>query len=127
MRRKLIIMLVAVLFLASLSAVEQIFVHRVTEGTMKQTQVLLQYIREEKFAEAIQLAQMLDHAWDKDARMLEIMVDHGSTDDVRYAFSRLIAALEEEDSATAMVYAGELEGSLEHVYERQAVSVENIL
>ena len=127
MRRKLIIMLVAVLFLASLSAAEQIFVHRVTEGTMKQTQVLLQYIREEKFAEAIQLAQMLDHAWDKDARMLEIMVDHGSTDDVRYAFSRLIAALEEKDRATAMVYAGELEGSLEHVYERQAVSVENIL
>ena len=53
-------MLMAVLFLASLSAVEQIFVHQVTEGTMKQTQQLLLYIREEKFAEAIQLAQMLD-------------------------------------------------------------------
>ena len=37
------------------------------------------------------------------------------------------AALEERDSATAMVYACELEGAIEHVYERQALTLENIL
>ena len=38
----------------------------------------------------------------------------------------LLAALEEKDSATAMVYACELEGGIEHVYERQALTLENI-
>ena len=56
-----------------------------------------------------------------------MMVNHESTDEVRYAFSRLIAALDQEDSATAMVYACELEGALEHVYERQMLTVENII
>ena len=55
------------------------------------------------------------------------MVDHSSTDEVRYAFSRLIAALEQEDAATAMVYACELEGAIEHVCERQALTLENII
>ena len=55
------------------------------------------------------------------------MVNHGSTDEVRYAFSRLLAALEQKDSATAMVYACELEGAIEHVAERQALTVEKII
>ena len=68
----------------------------------------------------------LDRSWDEMAIWLEILVDHRATDEVRYALSRLIAALEEEDTATAMVYASELEGAIEHVYERQALTLENI-
>ena len=56
-----------------------------------------------------------------------MMVDHKSTDDVRYALSRLIGALECGDRTSAMIYAGELEGGIEHVSERQELSVQNIL
>lgn len=127
MRRKLIIMLTTALFLTGLSFVEQVCVRRMTDDVLMQIQSVMQYIRREEFDAAIQQATEMDRAWDKNARVLEMMVDHGSTDDVRYAFSRLIAALEERDSATAMVYASELEGAIEHVYERQAVTIENIL
>lgn len=72
-------------------------------------------------------SQEMDISWDEQARWLEMIVDHSSTDEVRYAFSRLLAALEENDPATAMVYACELEGAVEHVYERQALTVENII
>lgn len=127
MRRKLIIMLASAVFLTVLSAAEQFCVRRVTAEVLTQTQVLLSCIREERFEDALKLSLDMDQAWDRNAKLLETMVDHGSTDEVRYAFSRLIAALEEQDSATAMVYAGELEGSIEHVFERQAVTLENIL
>jgi len=126
-RRKLIIMLTTAFFLTGLSFVEQVCVRRITDDVLMQTQSVMQHIRREEFDEAIQQATEMDQAWDRNARVLEMMVDHGSTDDVRYAFSRLIAALEERDSATAMVYASELEGAIEHVYERQAVTIENIL
>ena len=32
-----------------------------------------------------------------------------------------------EDADTAMVYACELEGAIEHVYERQTLTLENII
>lgn len=127
MRRKLIIVFATLLVLTVLSAAEQILVRRMTDEALRQTREILSYIREERFADALQLSRDMDLDWDRNAKVLETMVDHGSTDDVRYAFSRLIAALEEHDSATAMVYAGELEGAIEHVFERQAVTLENIL
>lgn len=127
MRRKLIIVFATLLVLTVLSAAEQILVRRMTDEALRQTREILAYIREERFADALQLSRDMDLDWDRNAKVLETMVDHGSTDDVRYAFSRLIAALEEHDSATAMVYAGELEGAIEHVFERQAVTLENIL
>lgn len=127
MRRKLIIVFATLLVLTVLSAAEQILVRRMTDEALRQTREILAYIREERFADALQLSRDMDLDWDSNAKVLETMVDHGSTDDVRYAFSRLIAALEEQDSATAMVYAGELEGAIEHVFERQAVTLENIL
>jgi len=126
-RRKLIIIFATLLVLTVLSAAEQILVRRMTDEALRQTQEILAYIREARFDDALQLSRDMDLDWDRNAKVLETMVDHGSTDDVRYAFSRLIAALEEQDSATAMVYAGELEGAIEHVFERQAVTLENIL
>ena len=127
MRRKLIIVFATLLVLTVLSAAEQILVRRMTDEALRQTREILAYIREVRFDDALQLSRDMDLDWDRNAKVLETMVDHGSTDDVRYAFSRLIAALEEQDSATAMVYAGELEGAIEHVFERQAVTLENIL
>ena len=127
MYRKIIIMCVTLAILAILSAVEQIAVRRITDEALSNTKTIIADIRGKQLLQAAQKAKALDEQWDRRARWLEMMVDHGSTDDVRYAFSRLIAALEEEDSATAMVYACELEGSIEHVYERQALTAENIL
>lgn len=127
MSRKIITMAVVLAFLLGLSGIEQWAVRRITDSALMQTHEILSDIRAERFDTAKEKSHALDRAWDEQAKRLEILVDHGSTDDVRYAFSRLIAALEAEDAATAMVYACELEGALEHVYERQALTLENIL
>jgi len=125
--RKIIIMAVALAILLLLSLVEQATVTRITNRVLENTQAVIALIREGELEEAMKKSQEMDVSWDEQAKWLEMMVDHSSTDEVRYAFSRLIAALEEEDSATAMVYACELEGAIEHVYERQALTIENIL
>lgn len=126
MKRKLITVIITLSFLLLLSLVEQATTLRVTNIALERTKEILADIREENLKNGLKKSRDLDQSWDEMARWLEVLVDHSATDDVRYALSRLIAALEEEDSATAMVYASELEGSIEHVYERQALIIENI-
>ena len=126
MSRKIIIMAATLAILLMLSLLEQTIVLRITNNALENAQMVMEYSRDEELEEANKKAQEMDVSWDEQAKWLELMVDHSSTDEVRYAFSRLIAALEQKDSATAMVYACELEGALEHVYERQALTIENI-
>ena len=121
------VMGVVCVLLAALSIMEQVSVKRLTDDALAQTHEVMQSVRSGAFDEAIQKARALDQMWDARAVNLEVLVDHGSTDDVRYALSRLIAALESQDQATAMIYASELEGGIEHVYERQELSVQNVL
>lgn len=126
MKRKMMTVIITLSFLLLLSLVEQATVLRVTNIAMERTQKILVDIREGKLKDGLKGSHDLDQSWDEMAVWLEILVDHRATDEVRYALSRLIAALEQEDSATAMVYASELEGSIEHVYERQALTLENV-
>lgn len=125
MSRKIITMVVTFVLLAALCVVEQVVVHRVTNSALEQTRGILADIRADAFDQAQQKAHALDETWDKEASKLEVLVDHGSTDEVRYALSRLLAALESEDKPSALIYAGELEGGIEHVYERQELTVQN--
>lgn len=127
MRAKIITIVLCILLVAGVSVAEQIAVGRIVRDALSDTQAVMADIREHALEEAIKKAHALDGAWDRRAKFLELLVDHGSTDDVRYALSKLIAALEGGDRAGAMIYAGELEGGIEHVYERQAPTWENLL
>lgn len=127
MSRKLLIMAAVLVFLAALSAAEQILVRNATDAAIEKTQTIMADIRASALQAAKEKAHALDKAWDREAKQLELLVDHRSTDEVRYALSRLLAALEGGDRAGALIYAGELEGALEHVMERQALTMENIL
>ena len=126
MRVKLTVMLVALSLLIALSAAEQVAVRRVTDAALLQADEITERIRNGEMQEALKKTHALDEAWDEKAKLLEILVDHGSTDDVRYALSRLIAAIESGDASAAMIYAGELEGGVEHVLERQQLTLENL-
>lgn len=127
MRRKIITMIVVGAILAALSAIEQISVRRITDSALEQTSGILNAVRMEDLEGAMQKAHALDEAWDRNASMLEMIINHSSTDDVRFALSRLIASLESGDSSSAMIYASELEGGIEHVLERQELTPQNVL
>lgn len=127
MRRRIWTIVIVGAVLAVLGTLEHSWVKSLTDEALGQTRVILEDIRGERLDEAMQKARALDQLWDERAVRLEMIVDHGSTDEVRYALSKLIGALECEDRASAMVYAGELEGGIEHVSERQEISVQNIL
>lgn len=127
MRAKIITIVVSLLLVAGISVIEQISVSRIVRNALEDTKAILADIQAGSIQEAEKKAHALDQAWDEQAKRLEMLVDHGSTDDVRYALSKLIAALEGGDHAAAMIYAGELEGGIEHVHERQALTIENLL
>ena len=127
MVRKLVTILGCAALLAALAVTEQRLVSHLTDDALQKTQALTAQIRSGELNDALQKARALDQHWDEHTGGLETMVDHSSTDEVRYALSRLIAALEAEDRALALIYASELEGGVEHVRERQVLSPQNIL
>lgn len=127
MRGKAVIIAVVLALLGALSAAEQVGVRRVTQNALAQERAAMELIDAGELESALERVRALDKAWDEDANLLELIVDHRSTDDVRFAFSRLIAALEGGDREAAMIYAAELEGGVEHVYERQALLPQNVL
>lgn len=127
MKQKLITMAVVALLLAAISTAEQVAVKRITDDALAQTREIMQEIRAGRMDEAKEKTHALDRAWDKQASVLETVVDHRATDDVRYALSRLLGALESGDHSSALIYVGELEGGVEHVLERQEVTIQNIL
>lgn len=127
MRKKLITMVAVLVFLALLSALEQISVFRLTDEALAATEDILNDLRAGALDQAMEKSRALDEMWDAKASKVEMLIDHGSIDDVRFALSKLIAALEGEDRASALIYACELEGGIEHVYERQELSVQNLL
>ena len=127
MLRKLWIIAAVGVMLAVLGGLEQRMVKRLTEEGLRQTTAIFEAIRQDDLPGAQGLADRLDHSWDEEAEKLEILMDHGSTDEVRFALSRLLAALEGRNRAAALIYAGELEGSIEHVRERQEVTLQNLL
>ena len=126
MSRKLWTIGITGLLLAVLFWYEQREIHALTGAASQATQEIIAAIRTGEIGTAQEKARALDLLWDERAGRLEMMVDHGSTDDVRYALSRLIAAIEGGDKTSMLIYAGELEGSVEHVYERQQVTMENL-
>lgn len=126
MRKKIMTIAAVLLILAAICTTEQILVYRFTKEAIDETRKLISLITTDEIDEARKKTHALDQAWDEKAKKLEVLVDHRSTDDVRYALSKLLAALESGDRAMAMIYAGELEGGIEHVYERQALTIENI-
>lgn len=127
MRKKSLTIALVLLLLGALCAVEQVLVRNVTREAFTQTQAILAAIRANDLGEAQRITRELDQMWDKHAKKLEVLVDHNATDDVRYALSRLLAAMEGGDVAASLIYAGELEGGIEHVYERQSLALENVL
>lgn len=127
MRKKIITMAVVIILLASLCLAEQWLVLRLTNGALEETRQILALIRAGDMEAAQEKTHALDRLWDEKAQMLEVLVDHSATDDVRYALSKLSAALESSDVSASLIYAGELEGGVEHVLERQELSIENVL
>lgn len=127
MRKKIVTIMIVLLIVGGLCAVEQVAVMRYTDGALEMSGQILQTLRVGDLSTGLEKAHELDTTWDEWAQRLELVIDHGSSDEVRYALSRLIAALEGEDRASALIYASELEGSIEHVRERQELSAQNLL
>ena len=127
MRRKIIAAMLTALVLGALCAGEQMMIHAVCGDALGRTAAILDDIRAGGLDAAGERARALDGDWDTRGGWLELAVDHKAVDDVRFALSRLIAAIESGDRESAMIYASELEGGVEHVIERQEMSLANVL
>ena len=127
MRKKIWTVIFTSALLILLGVVEQKAVRTLTNEAMAQTQTILQLLKSGQNEQGLEQARQMDTWWDEKAPMVEVLINHEATDDVRFTLSRLVAALEGEDCEEALVFARELEGGIEHVLERQVLSVPNLL
>ena len=127
MRKKIWTVIFASALLILLSVVEQKAVRTLTDEAMTQTQTILQLLKSGQSEQGLEQARQMDTWWDEKAPMVEVLINHEATDDVRFTLSRLVAALEGEDCEEAIVFAREREGGIEHVLERQVLSLQNLL
>lgn len=127
MRKKIWTVIFVSALLILLSVVEQKAVRTLTDEAMAQTQTILQLLKSGQSEQGLEQARQMDTWWDEKAPMVEVLINHEATDDVRFTLSRLVAALEGEDCKEALVFARELEGGIEHVLERQVLSLQNLL
>lgn len=127
MRKKMVTIAGVLLVLAVLCMMEYSMVSRMTSEALFQVENILEMVQQGELHEGLEKAQALDMFWDERAKGLEILADHSDAEEVNGGLSRLIAALEGEDRAMAMIYARETEKNIEHVKERQALTIQNIL
>ena len=127
MRKKIVTIAGVLLVLAVLCAVEQSVVNTITREALFQIQEILEMVRRGELRAGLEKAHALDVFWDGQASGLEILVDHSDAEKVNSGISRLIAALEGDDQAMAMIYVHEVKKNIEHVRERQALTIQNVL
>ena len=127
MRKKIWTVIFTSALLILLSVVEQKAVRTLTDEAMAQTQTIIQLLKSGENEQGLERARQMDAWWDEEAPKVEILINHEATDDVRFTLSRLVAALEGRDGEEALVFARELEGGIEHVLERQVLSLQNLL
>ena len=127
MRKKIWTVIFTSVLLILLSVVEQKAVRTLTDEAMAQTQTIIQLLKSGENEQGLERARQMDAWWDEEAPKVESLINHEATDDVRFTLSRLVAALEGGDGKEALVFARELEGGMEHVLERQVLSLQNLL
>lgn len=127
MRKKIVTIAGVLLVLAALCMVEYSAVNRMTGDALLQMEDILDMVRRGELDTGLEKVRALNAYWDERARGLEILADHSDAEEVRTALVKLIAALEGEDRSMAMIYARETEKSIEHVRERQAMTLQNML
>ncbi len=127
MRKKLVTIAGVLVVLAALCMVEYGAVKGMTSEGLIEMEQILKAVRLDDLEMGLEQARKLNAFWDKRARGLDMLADHSDADAVRSGLQKLIAALESGDRSMAIVYAHEVKGSIEHVRERQALSIQNVL
>ena len=127
MRKKIWTVIFTSALLILLSVVEQKAVRTLTDEAMTQTQTIIQLLKSGENEQGLERARQMDAWWDEEAPKVEMLINQEATHDVRFTMSRLVAALERGDGKEALVFARELEGGMEHVLERQVLSLQNLL
>ena len=127
MRRKIWTVIIVTAILIFISVAEQSLVNGLAEEAMMRTHEIIQMLQNGQMEQGLAQVREMDAWWDEEAPKIEILINHEATDDVRFTLSRLTAALEMGDRDDAFVYSRELEGNIEHMMEREELSLQNLL
>lgn len=118
----LVVTLLLVLILGLLCA----WVSRNTVSSMKEkTALIAGLIQTQEYEEALEETKNLCSQWEKRGELLQIWTVHEDADEVTVLLEILSVSLEEKEGLHALLACAELEQSIEHLYHRDALKLQN--
>ncbi|MGI6488103.1 MAG: DUF4363 family protein [Syntrophomonadaceae bacterium] len=93
----------------------------------QQIEVISGQIAEESWEEAVKHTNKLEETWEKEARWWPIFLEHQEIDNIEFALARTKEYVASENSSLARGHLSELKLMIEHIPEKEAVNLKNIL
>lgn len=82
---------------------------------------------QEQWKEALSLCRETEQHWEEKGRTLAMWVNHEDVDDVSVGLAQLRVAIQGQERYFALLYAAELEEALTLIYQRDALTLKNVL
>lgn len=93
----------------------------------QQIEVISGQIAEERWEEAVKHTIKLEEIWKEEARWWPIFLEHQEIDNIEFSLARIKEYVASENRPLARGQLAELKLMIEHIPEKEAVNLKNIL
>ena len=97
-----------------------------TEVMLENIGSISQAVAQEKWDIALQETENLKKGWKKNAKWWPTLIDHQEMDNIEFSLARCEEYISYQHLPLAQSQVSELKAMLEHIPEREAVSLQNI-
>ncbi|MGI5920531.1 MAG: DUF4363 family protein [Syntrophomonadaceae bacterium] len=100
---------------------------KATNGLVKQIDIVITEIRSGDKQAAITANKQLEDKWKKEAKWWPIFLDHQEIDNIEFCMARTKEYVKNGNNPLSLGQLSELRLMIEHIPEKEAVTLENIL
>lgn len=97
-----------------------------TNQMLEQTSHLNRLIEEEQWLEATVQLNKIHHRWKKEQKIWSLLINHQEIDNVELTLARLQRYIQDRNKVESLVENSVLQHWIEHIPEKEAVSLANI-
>jgi hypothetical protein len=84
-------------------------------------------IRQKNWQAAVQQCEQLEQDWEKKTKWWPIFLDHQEIDNIEFSMARVKEYVATQDKALSLGQLSELKLVIEHIPEKEAINLENIM
>ena len=98
-----------------------------TEKLTRQIDQVSRAIQQEDWATAVSQTAQLEKTWEQEARWWPVVLDHQEMDNIEFSLAKVKEYVPGQNPALALGQLSEVRLMVEHIPEKEAITLENIL